>query len=472
MINLHQHQKEYIDKIRTAMANHKSILCQASCGFGKTVIAAYIAKAAALKGNEVYFTVHRNQLIRQTAKTFDKFDIEHGIIASSYGTNYKHYANNQICSINTLKNRLEKVRVPHVLIVDECHFSVAAGWSKVIDYFRDQGSWIIGLTATPWRMSGDGLEKHFEIMIKGESIEWLINNKYLSTYKVYCPPATNIDNVHVKMGDYVQQELEDALDKKEIVGDVITHWRKFANDKRTLAFAVSVKHSKHIADTFNVNGIPAAHLDAETPQEKRNEYIEQFADGKLMVLSSCNLMCEGFDLSSQIDRDCPVEAVCLLRPTLSVSLYTQQIGRGLRYKPYPAIILDHANNVLRHNLPDQEVDWTLKGRKKKKRGEAEENIPIKTCPICYFVCSASCGSCPDCGHIFEVESRAVKHKEGELNELNVEEIKRQQKIRQGQCETKEDLIAEGKKRGMRYPHKWAEYVLKARADKKKEDVWK
>lgn len=470
MIILHPHQQEYINTIRKAMTKHKTILCQASCGFGKTVIAAYIAKAASDKGNPLYFTVHRNQLIRQTQNTFNKFNIEHGIIASSYGTNWKNYSDVQICSINTLKNRLSKYQIPKILIVDECHFSVAKGWSKVIDYYKSEGCWIIGLTASPWRMSGEGLGKHYEIMIEGKPIQWLIENKYLSTYKIYCPPAANISGVHVKMGDFVQQELEDAIDKKEIIGDVITHWKKFAQGKRTLAFCVSVKHSKHIAETFNANGIRAEHLDAETSQEDRNKIIEDFADGKIMVLSSCNLMCEGFDLSSQINRDCPVEAVCLLRPTLSTALFTQQIGRALRYKPYPAIIIDHANNILRHHLPDDEVKWTLEGKPKKKKGEQEKELAIKLCPNCYYACYISVNNCPDCGHVFEINSREVKHKDGKLSEVDIEAMRKARMIEQGRASTYNDLVEVGKKQGMKKPHIWARYVIKAREAKRKRDT--
>lgn len=469
MITLRPDQREYIDKLRLTMSKHKSILIQASCGYGKTLLAAYIARSASLKNNIVYFTVHRNQLIRQTQNTFNKFDIEHGIIASSYTLNYKYYANVQICSINTLKNRLHKYKIPKIVIIDECHFAVAAGWSKVIEFYRSKGCWIIGLTASPWRMSGEGLEKHFEVMIKSKPIKWLIDNKHLSTYKIFSPPAKDISKVHVRMGDFVQSELEQEVDKKEIIGDMVTHWIKYANGKRTLGFAVSVKHSQHLAEIFNKNGIPAVHLDAETSQQDRNNYINQFADGEILIIFSCNLMCEGFDLTAQIGRDCPVEAIILGRPTMSVALHTQQIGRGLRYKPDPAVILDHANNVKRHGLPDDEIEWTLEGKQKRKKNDVEESINIKTCPDCFYVCHSHILTCPECGHIFGVQSRDIEHKDGELIEINPEEIRKQRLKEQGMAKSLEDLIELGKRKN--YKPGWAYKIHGIRRNKKKVDQW-
>lgn len=165
------------------------------------------------------------------------------------------------------------------------------------------------------------------------------------------------------MGDFVRSELSTVVDKPLITGDAIAHYQRHAYGKRAVVFCVSVEHSKHVVSSFNAAGIAAVHVDGETPTEVRDDAIKHFARGNVKIISNVELFGEGFDCPS-------IEAAILLRPTKSLGLYLQQIGRALR--PYPgkenAIILDHSGNCLRHGLPDEEREWSLRAATAHEKG--------------------------------------------------------------------------------------------------------
>lgn len=152
-INLYPHQETFMSDMRNAMRQHKSILAVAPTGFGKTITTAYMAQCAINKGKRVFFTVHRKTLLFQTTKTFDKFNIDYGIIAAGHKENKN--APVQICSIASLKNRMNKYAPPDLLIIDEAHFCGSKSWSNVVSYYKERGCFIVGLTATPIRLSGE-----------------------------------------------------------------------------------------------------------------------------------------------------------------------------------------------------------------------------------------------------------------------------------------------------------------------------
>ena len=340
MIDLYKHQDEYVDRLRSALSRTQSVIAQASTGFGKTVVAAYIAQSSQKKNKKIIFTVHRRDLIKQTMKTFDQFGIEYGVIAAGYTRN--PFAPTQIASIDTLKRRLDKTETPDLIIPDECHFSGSAGWSRVINHFKDRGSKVLGLTATPWRLDGKGLGEHFDEIISGPSMSWLIENKYLSDYDMYAPSSPDTSSIRKSMGDFANVELEEVMIKPTITGDAIKYYKKYASGKRTLAYCVSIKHSKIVAKQFCDAGIKAVHLDGCSNDSEKLYAFNGFADRSIKVICNCSLFCEGFDLSSQVGRDVPIEAAILLRPTTSLSLYLQQVGRAMRKKEQKAVIIDHA----------------------------------------------------------------------------------------------------------------------------------
>jgi superfamily II DNA or RNA helicase len=205
----------------------------------------------------------------------------------------------------------------------------------------------------------------------------------------------------------------------------------------------------------------AAHVDGETPMEERDAAIEQFRSGTIPILCNVELFGEGVDIPS-------LEVAILLRPTQSLALYLQQVGRALRPMQWKehAIILDHAGNSLRHGLPDEERSWSLTGREKSRRKSADDNIRVRVCPSCYAVQLPGRLDCSFCGHAFEINSREVDQKDGELIEVDKAEFKKQQRIEQGRCGTFQELVALGRARKMKNPYMWARYVWAARQNQK------
>ena len=193
----------------------------------------------------------------------------------------------------------------------------------------------------------------------------------------------------------------------------------------------------------------------------RERILEEFRDGKIKVLSNVDLFGEGFDLPA-------IETVILLRPTKSLSLYLQQVGRGQRTYPGKdyAIILDHAGNWFRHGMLDAERKWTLEGRKKGQRISTEPIIPVKNCPSCHAVLPASKIECY-CGHVWVADGRTVKEVDGELVEITKDELKKIEKSEQAQCRSEEDLVMLGRKRGYEKAEAWAAHVWRSREEKKK-----
>ena len=466
MIKLYPHQEKFITELRHAMKRDKCVLAQAATGFGKTQVGAFMIKGALEREKRTFFVVHRKELIEQTSKTLDKLGIEHSIIQS--GKAYNPFDHVFIASIDTLKKRLDKIEPPDFMIFDECHHTGSLGWAKTHAWAKAAGAYIIGLTATPWRLDKKGLDMYFDTMIQGPSMEWLIENKYLSGYKAYALSVPDMSGVAIKQGDYEVSALESMMRDSVIYGCAIDNWKRLAAGKKTIAFAPTIATSIELVEKFKEAGIRAAHLDGETKSSLRKSTIMDFADGRLDIISNVGLFGEGFDLSAIAERDVPIEAVILYRPTQSLSLHLQMIGRAMRPKSSPAIILDHAGNCIRHGLPDMDFAWTLQGRKKKKKDE-ETQIRVKQCPTC-FHCFKPAPVCPNCGHVFVVESVKGEAMDGDLVELTKDELDKLKKQKRKEliaAKTYEELVLLGTERKYKYPRQWAGHILKQREDWKK-----
>lgn len=455
-VNLRQYQTSIIDECRSLMiSGNKSILIQSPTGSGKTLLTAYMLKTAASKGMDCWFLVHRRELIKQSIDTFSKLNFQFGVISAGWFEQLHHKV--QIASVQSLSRRIKRLRKPSLIIFDEAHHCPSKTWDRIHKSYPD--AYHIGLTATPQRLDGKGLGNWFQQMINGPTVEWLIENKFLSPYKIYAPPSINTSDLHTRMGDFVKSELQSAIDKPTITGDAIKHYQKLANGKRAVCFCVSIEHSKHVVSQFISAGIKAEHVDGETPKELRDQAIERFKRNETQVISNVDLFGEGFDLPA-------LEVAILLRPTQSLGLYLQQVGRALRtYEGKShAIILDHAGNCERHGLPDEEREWSLQDKEKRSSGDKQATT-IKVCKKCFAAQEIGSVVCKYCGYEFEKQSREVDEVDGELQELDLELIRRKKKFEQSQAKDKESLIALGKSRGYKKPHAWAEYVLRARGIK-------
>jgi len=438
-IILRPYQQKIIEDARAALRKNKGILICSPTGSGKTAINSFITKGAADKGGYVWFIVHRQELIKQSAIAFDKVGLEYGIVAA--GHKLQPEKKIQICSIMTLINRLDKLPAPKLIVTDECQYMAAKSWDKIYNTYPN--AFHIGLSATPWRLDKKGFEKYFQKIVYGPSVKWLIENKFLSDYKLFAPSDFDSSQLKTSMGDYDLKQTEELMIKSKIVGGFFDVWKKNSFNKKTIVFAPTVNMSKIIVDEFNKNGISAKHLDAETNDSERDKSIKDYADGKITILSNVKLFTEGFDVPS-------IECVMLARPTKSLALYIQMVGRALRPQDGKthAIILDQVNNCRQHGLPDEEKEWSLENRESSKKKSGKTESAVKICQSCFSAVNNFAAFCDNCGQQFEIKQRAgLEQVDGDLEEVDKLEFSKQKKREQSQAKTMEQLIELGKSRG-------------------------
>jgi len=463
-VTLRPYQVEGVDKIRAALRGNDAVLFQAPTGAGKTQVVAYMMRAAVAKGGRPWFIVHRDFLVDQTSKTLSRVGVDHAFIAA--GRPWNPWKPAQICAIDTLRSRLERVppeRLPTVVFVDEAHHACAATWLRVLRWLMERGCKVVGVSATPERLDGKGLDEFFQAMIPGPSVEWLIEQGYLSRYTAFAPTMPDLSGVGSRGGDFKTDELNKVMDKDVLVGNMVGHYKTLAAGKRAVYFCVSIAHSQHVAKAFRDAGVSAVHLDGSSPWDERRAAARGMAIGEIDVITNVALFGEGYDLAAQAGMDVTIEAVGLARPTQSLAMYMQQVGRALRPKLDPAIILDHAGNVMRHGLPDDERVWSLEGKKKSAKKASQLAGPApRVCLACFAQVRANSPVCTNCGAPFGGGDRILEENDDELVPVNAEEMKRQRKMQEHAAETLEDLIEVGRARGYDKPERWASHLWTAR----------
>ena len=459
MIQLRDYQLDLVDGVRGSYRSGKrSPLVVSPTGSGKTVLFAYIAQGTSAKGNSVVILVHRQELVDQTCRTLRAFGVDHGVIAAGRTPDRSHAV--QVASVQTYVRRLDSFK-PALIIADEAHHATAGSWRKVINHHPQAR--VLGVTATPQRLDGKGLNDVFDDLIRGPEVADLIAGGHLAPPVYFAPPVVaDLSHIGTRGGDFAQDELAAEMDRPTITGDAVEHYSRICQGAPAVAFCCSVKHAQHVAEQFQAAGFRAATIDGTMDREARREVVRALGDGRLDVLTSCEIINEGFDLPV-------VSAAILLRPTKSLGLHLQQIGRVLRPAPGKdkAVILDHVGNLSRHGFAEDVRDWTLEGRKKKKRKtDDEEEVQSRQCPEC-FRCHPPAPVCPECGFEYPRKEREIEQAEGQLVQLDPKEIARQKRQEQGSAQTLDDLIALGRARGYRSPEVWARHVWNSRSP----DVW-
>ncbi|SLK03908.1 DEAD/DEAH box helicase [Novosphingobium mathurense] len=451
MIQLREYQARVIEESRAAYAQRlRAVLLCMPTGAGKTMTASTIVHGASAKGNVTWWLVHRRELLSQASQTFHSLNIPHGTVQAGHVSN--PYARVQVASVQTIIRRLDELPAPDLIVFDEAHHIGSASWQAIFEHFPHAR--VLGLTATPWRLDGVGLGNWFEHMVLGPTTGELIEQGSLSRYRLFAPAMPDLSGVGTVAGDFHRSALSAAMDKPQIVGDAIGHYKRLCAGKRAVAFAAGVENSKHIAAQFIAAGIPAEHVDGSMSVAERDGAVERFRSGQTLILSNADLFGEGFDVPA-------IEAAILLRPTKSLSLHLQQVGRALRPAEgkSEAIILDHAGNSLLHGLPDDAREWDLADREKKKRAAPSE-VPVRTCEECYFVYRPA-PKCPQCGHAVEVKAREIEVVDGVLEEVKKAEPRA--KFReQGKANSLDALIELGRQRGYKNPTFWARKVWASR----------
>jgi superfamily II DNA or RNA helicase len=207
-------------------------------------------------------------------------------------------------------------------------------------------------------LDGKGLHAAFDELAVGPSVAELTTGGYLVPARCFAPERLpDLSRLRVSMGDYALDQLGLTMSEGIIVGSAVDEYERLCPGAPAIAFCVDIQHSILVAERFAARGYRAAHLDGDTPKEERRQLIAALGAGGVQIISNCGLISEGLDVPA-------VHAAILLRPTKSLALYLQQVGRTLRPSPNKerALILDHAGNVFRHGLPDHARDWSLADR--------------------------------------------------------------------------------------------------------------
>lgn len=390
-MNLRPYQSE---AIRGVVRNlHKNPVLVAPTGAGKTYMASELVRR--LNGRTLW-VAHRRELIDQAAGSLRNLGLRTGIIRAGDPVDYS--ARMQVASIQTLARR----EVPPVdtVVIDEAHRARAASYAGVFDL----GVPVVGLTATPFRLDGRSLGDVFGEIVVASQVADLValpgeepcDARPLHRPEVYSFPSMDLDGVGIKAGDFDPKQVAEALDTSKLFGDIVTEWKAHAPDATTVVFAVNVEHSKAIAAAFNAAGVTAEHVDGSTPTVERDAILDRLRSGETRVVCNCLILTEGWDLPS-------LECVVIARPTASLNIHIQTVGRVMRHTwgKARAIVLDHAGNHHRHGAVTRRLNYTLDDRVGAEPGEA---LGLRRCEGCAFLFGMTADACPACG--MEVSRKA------------------------------------------------------------------
>lgn len=369
VFSLRPYQLQAVAKARALMADGKHSICLvAPTGAGKTVVAAHVIHSALSKSKRVLFLAHRRELIDQCAAKLRDLGIwNYNVVLSGHPQSRNPDAPMQIASIQTLIRR--EYPPADLVIIDESHHACSVSYQTLLKNYPD--AYVLGLTATPERLDGKGLDGIFHDLLEVATVPDLIDSGFLVSPTCLGPSQemaaklkATLATVKVRCGDYAEGQLGEAMDNATLVGDIVSHWQEWAPGQRTIVFAASILHSQHIIQQFQAAGVASAHLDGGMATPERERILSAWRRGEYQVISNVQVLTEGFDF--------PELSCCILaRPTKSVALYLQMVGRVLRVAPGKsgALILDHAGNILEHGPPQIDRVWTLQGASKKRKVE-------------------------------------------------------------------------------------------------------
>jgi DNA repair protein RadD len=444
-MQLRDYQADLFDRIHGALRRRvRSPLVVSPTGSGKTALFCYLAHRAELAGSATIILVHRRELITQTSATLTRFGVSHGIIQPGVAPDPGKLV--QLAMVQTAARRLDRLGNTRLIICDEAHHFPAGQYRAVIKALP--AAKVIGFTATPLRLDGKGLGDYFDEIIPGPSVEWLMQNGHLCRPRYFAPPmGADMKGVKKRGGDYAADQLAEAMTSARITGDAVGHYQRLTPGTRAVAFCVNIRHAEHVAGMFNAAGIPAGIIKGDMTTDARRGIVADLAEGRVRVMVSVDVVSEGFDLPS-------VETAILLRPTQSLGLYLQQIGRILRPAPgKTATILDHAGNISKHGLAEDEREWSLEGQdKKKKPAEASTH---RQCAGCYAMYPRLLTACPECGWTPPPpEPKEFEHSDEELVEIRRQPVQ----MLLAEAKTRADLKLIAKAKG--YKAGWIWHVSK------------
>lgn len=379
----------------------RTIMCLPTGG-GKTVIAGRLIQQLNSAKQSALVLVHRHELVHQFMDTLAAVGLAPACGRLAAGDVEQAWLPFCIASVQTLRRRLISTRLdPDLIIIDEAHHAPAKTYTDIIRRFSQAR--LLGLTATPQRADGVGLDGLFDVIVSGPNTGELIKGGRLAPYRLFSVDIMDATGIKVVRGDYDKRALDAIADGKAIA-DVVAAIMEHARNKRMLVFATSIKASKDLAERLNDAGIVAEHIDGSSAitRKEREDILRRFASGITQAICNVDLISEGFD--------CPeCDCVVMARPTASLTIYLQQAGRALRYSPgKTAAILDCVGNVAEHGAPSDIQSWSLVGQAANRRSKAAANSHV-FCPTCgALINKKKEKECARCGWVVESKNKRDK----------------------------------------------------------------
>ncbi len=419
--SLRPYQEEIVVKARVAAASQQGnvrLILQGETGSGKSAVAAKMICSAYEKGKKSLFIARGRTLVNQMEEHLKKCNLPVGVIMAG---KYPSCAPVQVGSKDTICSRWlrngnwDSFPDYDLCIQDECH-DQGQEWLRLIEKFRVS----IGLTATPAKANGEGLGAPWKGLVCCTAPSKLIRDGYLVPSRVFAPHIPDLRKIKKnKDGDFAPKDLARRMDRTSLVGDIVLNWKKYAEGRPTVVFAVTKEHARHIQNKFIEAGIRASYVDDQTCDAERESIFDMTENGFNSVIVNVMVMSRGVDIPC-------ISCIVLARPTNSFVLYRQAIGRGKR--PHESkddlLVIDHAGAVFRHGMPDEDVDWRLgvthniQEEQEKKRTNGKMD-PI-WCPQCHAMFTGR-AICPNCGFLTSgAKTRKVKQGHGLL--VEVEEV--------------------------------------------------
>jgi DNA repair protein RadD len=425
---LRDYQAEQVGHVAEAMRQgFRRILVQGATGSGKTHVIATIVLAAFMAGLRVLILATRTRLVKQLHERLNAFDTPHGVIANPLPELRNYSALVQIASVDTLHRRAvvnEHIPLPaaDVVIFDEAQLATADTRLGILDSYPEAVR--IGFTATPARKSGRSLAAAFNVLILGRSIRELTAAGVLVPLRIFNTPVVTTKELRSvpkdNDGDYQPAALGDLLSRPKLVGDVLENWLRIAKGKRTLVFAVNKTHGAALLADFLRQGIRAEMLTDQDEEATREEVIARLERGETHIVVNCFLLSYGADIPA-------VECIVLARPTRSLTMFLQMVGRGLRPSPetgkHTCILIDHGRCCEYLGLPQSDFGWNLDDTRNASR-EASERAKsaaetMRTCPECtaIWLTSEQGNACPECGWKPLPKSKPIAAQDADLEEM-------------------------------------------------------
>ena len=328
------YQNEILEKLeveRTVHSRYRNLLVAAT-GTGKTVISAFDYKnfRNINKSSKLLFVAHRKEILQQAKATFQGVlkDNNFGDLwVDGIEPNSNEYL---FVSVQTLNNRLKDLKLSpdyyDFIILDEAHHGPASSYRSFLNYFKPKI--LLGLTATPERMDNENILEDFCNRIAAEiRLPEALNKKLLCPFQYFgITDSIDLTNVKWEKGKYLASELTSLYTKNDVrVGEIISNLNKYTNDindVRAIGFCVTIEHAAFMTEKFNLAGLKAEFLTAKNSSE-RDRIREQFRKKEFNYLFVVDIFNEGVDIPE-------IDTVLFLRPTESLTVFLQQLGRGLR----------------------------------------------------------------------------------------------------------------------------------------------